>query len=943
VIKKLLKYSLIGISILLLIPSLKGQLIISSPSFPTDNQSVVVTFNSSLGSGGLASYTGDIYAHTGVITNLSTSSSNWKYVKTNWGVNTVETKLTQIGPNLYQLSINPNIRDYYAVPAGETILQMAFVFRSGVAVGGSYLEGKTSSGTDIMLDVYQAGLNLNLVKPSSGVLLAAYNDTLFVTASATDADSIVIYHEGSLLAADSGNFIQDTLLLQNYGKRWIKAVAKNSTDLVSDSFYYFLRQAVPVEPLPIGIKEGINYIDSTQVTLCLYSPFKEFAFVLGDFNNWELDSNYYMKRSPDNQYFWLSLKNLIPSKEYIFQYFVDGEIYIGDPYAEKVSDPWNDSYISSSTYPNMLTYPSGKASGIASVLQTQQPEYDWKHTSYNVPPKSELVIYELLIRDFHASHTFQSVIDSLAYLRNLGINAIELMPINEFEGNNSWGYNPNYYFAVDKYYGKPELLKKLIDTCHAVGIAVILDVVYNHSFGTSPYVKLWWDKTNNRPSADNPFFNMVAKHDYNVGFDMNHQSSATVKYISRALQYWTVEYKVDGFRLDLSKGFTQKNTLGNVASWGQYDADRIHTLSRYADSVWLENPNAYVILEHFADNSEETDLSSKGMMLWGNLNGKYAEAAMGYNSSSKSDFSWISYQNRGWANPNLVGYMESHDEERLMYKCQQYGNSIDDYNIKLPSTYMERSSLDAAFFLTIPGPKMIWQFGELGYDISIDFNGRTGEKPIKWDYFQNNDRRNTYYIYKAINELRNTEKACFQTTDFTLEVASALKSIVLRDVSMNLVVLGNFDISKQTYLVNFPHNGIWYDYLSGDSILVAENQYSFELFAGEFHLMIDKWKPTPSLVIPPSPIQKDEPTSGELFELMPVPSGSELYFNINTATEAEISFFDLSGRLLKRYQVEGTGVRKLIINNASDIFGSGIFLVELTSGTQNEVKRVVLL
>ena len=93
--------------------------------------------------------------------------------------------------------------------------------------------------------------------------------------------------------------------------------------------------------------------------------------------------------------------------------------------------------------------------------------------------------------------------DTLNYLEELGINAIELMPVNEFEGNNSWGYNPSFHMALDKYYGTPEAFKALVDACHARGIAVILDVVYNHVFSQSPLAKLYWDPIAFKPTIDN--------------------------------------------------------------------------------------------------------------------------------------------------------------------------------------------------------------------------------------------------------------------------------------------------------------------------------------------------------------------------------------------------------------------------------------------------------
>ncbi len=111
-------------------------------------------------------------------------------------------------------------------------------------------------------------------------------------------------------------------------------------------------------------------------------------------------------------------------------------------------------------------------------------------------------------------------------------------------------------------------------------------------------------------------------------------------------------------------------------------------------------------------NSEETVLSNYGMMLWGNMNYDYNEATMGY----VSNLTGATYKSRGWSDMHLVSYMESHDEERLMYKNLQYGNSSGTYNIKFFPIAIQRMKLAGVFYFTIPGPKMIWQFGELGYD-----------------------------------------------------------------------------------------------------------------------------------------------------------------------------------------------------------------------------------
>ncbi len=183
--------------------------------------------------------------------------------------------------------------------------------------------------------------------------------------------------------------------------------------------------------------------------------------MIGDFNDWKVDSSYYMHKeevTPDSVTWWLTINNLNPGEEYAFQYLVDGKIRVGDPYSGKVLDPSNDQYISDTTYPGLKPYPYGKTAEMVSVLQTDQQPYQWQTTNFERPAKTDLVIYEMLLRDFVSTHDYKTLKDTLGYLKNLGINAIELMPVMEFEGNESWGYNPAFHGALDKYYGPKERL-----------------------------------------------------------------------------------------------------------------------------------------------------------------------------------------------------------------------------------------------------------------------------------------------------------------------------------------------------------------------------------------------------------------------------------------------------------------------------------------------------
>ena len=304
-------------------------------------------------------------------------------------------------------------------------------------------------------------------------------------------------------------------------------------------------------------------------------------------------------------------------------------------------------------------------------LQTAQGSYNWQVTNFKRPLKTDLVVYELLVRDFVSTHDYKTLIDTLGYLKRLGVNAVELLPIMEFEGNDSWGYNPNFDFALDKFYGPKNDLKRFVDVAHQNGMAVILDAPMNDIMSSSTLAKLYWDPVNNRPAADNPWLNPIATHDYNVGCDFNHDSPETRYYMKRFTTFWLSQFHVDGFRFDLAKGYTQTisyTIVGNTIVYDDnkvslYDPSRVYNLERIADNVWNQDASAYVILELFTEVKEETILVNYGMMVWDNMNGNYTQASMGY--SSGWDLSGTSYLSMGWKVPGNVAYMESHDEERL--------------------------------------------------------------------------------------------------------------------------------------------------------------------------------------------------------------------------------------------------------------------------------------
>jgi len=937
-----MKYLLLLVSSFFLGIQVFAQLVVTEPPIPVVTESVTVIFDATLGSGGLSGYTGDVYAHAGVITQNSSGSSDWQYVKSDWGENTTATKMTRIGQNLYSLQITPSIHDYYGVPLDEDIYQMAFVFRSATQVGGNWLVGKTESDGDIFIDVFEAGLSVTFSLPQQFPVIVLNGESFITEVNANEADSVFLFIDDELIKMIPGDYLKDTITATNYGKYVVKARAVNDTGMVADSFYYHVRPPVTVEALPAGIRDGANYTGSQSVTLSLFAPFKEFIYIIGDFNDWDIDQGYYMKRTPDSNRFWLEINDLIPGKEYIYQYFIDGELRIGDPYAEKISDPWNDSYISDVTYPGLIPYPEGKTSGIATVIQTDQQEYEWEVDQFAAAAVTDLVIYEILIRDFTTQHTYDAMIDTLGYLQKLGVNAIELMPVNEFEGNLSWGYNPSFYFAPDKYYGPKNDLKRFVDECHKMGIAVIMDIVLNHSYDQSPLVLMYFD--GGKPTAENPWYNVNSNFqnpDAQWGNDFNHESPHTQSFVDSVNSFWMSEYRMDGFRFDFTKGFSNNIKSVQDDPWGsKYDADRVRLLKRMADEIWERNPDALVIFEHLSDNSEEKELAEYGILLWGNLSYNYNEAAMAYNDGGNSDFSWINYQKRTWSKPHVVGYMESHDEERVAYKCVTWGNSYDWYDITDTSIALRRLELNSLFFFTIPGPKMIWQFGELGYDYSIDYNGRLGEKPIRWDYLSDWHRKYLYDFYSVLIKLR-TENQAFETEDFSLTVASALKKIVLKSDEMDVVVVGNFDVIPGEIVPGFTSTGTWYEYFTGQTFEVSDLEKPMRLVEGEYRLYTNIQLASP----PINTGVKEDSDEGRLMRVYPNPSD---VFSIEVKTEKasnlNLEVFDMAGSRVNQVFIGKVpeGIHHYIWPSNGAAINSGIYFVKVTCEDRVEASKLIL-
>lgn len=921
-----MKYLICFILSAIIAPCLKSQIVSIDPPFPKRDELITITYDATKGNGGLVDVS-QVYMHTGLITNTSNSGSDWKFVVGNWGTDDPKVKMTNIGNDLHEISFI--INDYYGVPENIEIEKLAFVFRN---VNGSK-EGKTAQLQDIFLDFNSSeGFSSQLISPTQTNVIADLNENILIKFATSETADIIVRDNDEVIYEETTAYLEYTYNVQELGDHNITIQATFEQETLESSFTVTVNPEMVIEDLPEGSDPGINHLSPTSSRLVLLAPEKTNAYVIGDFNDWTISTDYFMKRTSDGQFFWIDIENLEEDQNYAFQYLVDGLIYIADPFSELVLDKNNDQFISSATFPDMHPYPIDKADGYVSLLRTGAEDYEWQN-DFIPPAKEDLIIYELLMRDFTEEKNYQTLLDTLDYLERLGINALEFMPVNEFEGNQSWGYNPSFHMALDKYYGTPMSFKILIDECHRRGIAVILDVVYNHAFSQSPLAQMYWDAPNFRPSADSPFLNPEAKHPFNVGYDFNHESQYTKLFVNRVTQYWIEEYNIDGFRFDLSKGFTQK-TSTNDGVFAAYDQSRINILKDYADHIWDVDPDSYIILEHFAANNEEKVLESYGMMLWSNHNHNFNEGTLGYTSNEMSNFEWIDYKRKGWNNPHAVGYMESHDEERLMYKNLNFGNSGSTYDVKDLNTALERMELASAFFYTIPGPKMLWQFGELGYDFSINrctngtinSNCRLDPKPIRWDYKEDLQRKQLYDVTSALMKLK-TDYDITKTSNYSHSLADGKKYIRLSSDDLNAIVVGNFEIGSRSISPGFQHTGWWYDYITGDSLNVENQLMNIILKAGEYRVYLDEKIGDPVII---SGIDDPKGIVDE-YQLFPNPTHSDLNISI-TLTETqdlEVSLYTSEGMLIKSKRLEQrTG--KGTIHFTLDDIPNGLYYISIS-------------
>ena len=896
-----------------------GQAVVTNPDPMEVDQSVTITVDinsSDTDCNGFSSPT-KVYLHSGV----GADANPWEHTQGNWGLDDGIGEMTDIGGGLWSITFTPET--YYGLSTAEAaeITKMGMVFRNE----DGNQELKDNGCNDFFFNV--GAFQVQMINPdASGVILVASGGGTQIIAQNTNGPAdYELFANGSSVHIQNGTTFYNGYSFTNLTEnQYCELVVTQNSSSITKSFVILVNNTNS-QSLPLGLEDGINYNDSdpTKATLVLDAPLKDFIYVAGSFNDWEPTSVHAMKKDAGTGKYWFELSGLTAGTVYSYQYWVAEEtpltdspklVKTADPFSTLVLSPFDDPWIPATSYPNMPVYPDGQEREVT-VLQTAQTAYTWEVTNFIKPKKEDLVIYEVLIRDFDENRNFQDLIDRVDYFKNLNINAIELLPIMEFEGNESWGYNPAFHMALDKYYGTADKFKELVDVYHQNDIAVILDVALNHAFGRNPMNRMWMiDEDGDgwgEPSSESPYFNEEATHSYSVGSDFNHQQSLTKAYTKRVIKHWIEEFKIDGFRWDLTKGFTQ-NCTGNEGCTNSSQPDRIAVLKEYADYSWSVDPTHYVIFEHLGSDSEEQEWANygadegKGVMMWGKMSDPYNELTMGQNGNK--DFDRMGHTSHGFTHKRLVGYAESHDEERLMYKNLQYGNtSNSSHNVTELAVALSRMSALGAVTIPIPGPKMIWHFGELGMENSIftctdgsvdnpDCKLATKPQP-QWvnNWLGDADRVQIYNDWSKLNALKQQEPV-FEG-DYSIDSGSLTPRIYIYDNALpssdlkNVVILANFDVTSQNIIPDFPNTGTWYNLMDETSFTVTNTTSPINLEPGEFRIFGNQQA---VLAVDSEVLQKS-------ITIHPNPASETFMLNV---TANNVSIYDITGKLIKQFDSE---------------------------------------
>lgn len=772
--------------IMLSVLSVKAAMFTTSPNpLQESSQNVVITFNAAeSGVAGLQNLSTDLYAHIGVYTNLSPNS--WAYTST-WGDNAEKYKIKRVGANQFQLTIG-DMRSYFGITnANEHVSKICIIARNSAG---------SVQTSDQFIEVYPEGLYVSLTTTPASTTITKATEITFNAASTQPATLKMYVDEKEVKSATNATSLTYTQTFSTPGaQNDVKVVASNSNGTKEVSIPVVYVKPSEQQNYPGGTpKQGAVKNADGSVTFCLAAPGKSSVIIVGSWDDYKVLSTNTMKYQDYNgyRYFWHTVTGLDNSTYYPYYYLVDGKYKVSDPYANLVLDHLSDKWLPEDVFADRPLYPYSKFDDtmLAVYKGDMHDTYNWQVKDFKVTNPNSLVIYELLFRDFTgtsktADGTIRMAIEQIPYLNQLGVSAVELMPVMEFDGNNSWGYNTNSYMALDKAYGSPDDLKEFIDKCHQCGIAVILDIVFNHTPGLHPWYAMY-------DAGTSPFYNKTAPHDYSVYEDIRQEYPLVEQHWIDVLTHWLTNYKVDGFRFDLVKGLGDSNSYGKGTE--AFNQTRIDRMIRLHAAMKKVNPNVIHINELLASVEEETPLGNDGQYQWNNQNGNAINFAL---SSTYANLRYFNAAECSRPVCSTVDYAQSHDEQWVAFKAKSVSSS----------NRFKRLSSIAAQLMMSPGPKMMWQFDELGYDYELTDAGRTDPKTMPpASYYASGDRKGLTQCYTDLNWMRRSNPDMFDkdvTPVYTgFNNGNGVRSIRLTKGNKEIIAFINPGTSSSTVTVS---------------------------------------------------------------------------------------------------------------------------------------------
>ncbi len=553
------------------------------------------------------------------------------------------------------------------------------------------------------------------------------------------------------------------------------------------------------------------------VAFRVWAPHANKVFVTGSFNNWAAESH--PMTSEDGGYWYADVPEASIGDEY--RYVIhngDAKFSRIDPYAREVTNSVGNAVV-------------------------QDPAYDWADDNFQLPGWNELVIYELHIGTFNDAPggppgDFAQAEKRLAHLKKLGVNAIEIMPATEFAGDYSWGYNPAHIFAVESAYGGPKGLKNFVKAAHKLGIAVILDVVYNH-FGPGD-LHLWqfdgWSENDkggiyfyNDWRCETPWGN--SRPDYGRG--------EVRQFIRDNALMWLEDFHIDGLRYDMTLYIRKVRADGDPGAdlpegWG---------LAQWINrEIRTRHPGKITIAEDLQNNEWLTkDAGIGGAGFGSQWDAGFVHpirAVVSAIDDSARDMGSVRDAIRHVYNGDAfqrVVYSESHDEvangkSRVPSEVDPQGGAN--------WFARKRSTLAGGLVFTAPGIPMLFQGQEL-----LEGGWFQDTVPLHWDLTRKNDGVVSLYrdlIALRLNTAGMTRGLCGQGVNVT-HVNDGDKVVAFHrwdkgGAGDDVMIVANFSAQPfGCYRIGFPHPGTWKLRLNSDAKVYSPDYQDFPSFDIEAH------------------------------------------------------------------------------------------------------------